>query len=169
MKQLNFLSILFAPIFLLATLPILPHLLKAVWQTNSLLTFGLGIGLGVALLMFCTFNLSNPYTAYELGSSMLFKVPTWLAICVLCLAAFVGVNNVMFKISLIAAAVVGGLLSHYSLSHALKLFRFKVMMLNVVIVLIVLGVLAGSSPKVLLFNVVNKSISMWKTMMLFLN
>lgn len=167
MKKLNFLSILFAPIFLLATLPILPHLLKAVWQANSLLTFGLGIGLGCALLMFCTFNLSNPYTAYELGSSMLFKVPTWLIILVLCLAAFVG-TNIIFKISLIAAAFVGVLLSHYGVSHSIKLFRFKVMMLNTAMILIVLGILADS-PKVLLFHAVNKIVAIWKIAMLFLN
>lgn len=168
MKRLNFLSILFAPMFLLATLPILPHLLKAVWQANSLLTFGLGIGLGVALLMFCTFHISNPYSSYELGSSMLFKLPTWLAICVLCLAAFVGSSNIIFKVSLIAAAVVSGLLSHYGLSHAIGVFRIKVMMLNAVIILMVLGVLANS-PKMLLVNAVNKSIAIWKTMMLFLS
>lgn len=168
MKKLNFLSILLAPIFLFATLPILPHLLKAVWQANTLLTFGLGIGLGVALLMFCTFHISNPYSSYELGSSMLFKLPTWLAICVLCLAAFVGTSNMVFKIVLIAAVFVGGLLSHYGLSHAIGVFRIKVMMLNAVIILIVLGILAGS-PKVLLFNAVNKSVAIWKTAMLFLN
>lgn len=168
MKQLNFLSILFAPIFLLATLPVVPYLLKAVWQANSLLTLGFGIGLGVALLMFCTFNLANPYTSYELGCSMLFKVPTWLAICVLCLAAFVGTSNMVFKIVLIAAVFVGGLLSHYGLSHAIGVFRFKVMMLNAVIILIVLGILADS-PKILLFHAVNKIVVIWKTAMLFLN